>query len=386
MNPIYVLCEGGNVHPEGNKGDELMLHTVMHRLREINPEIRFVLPHFTGDFIYRARIGTYQLLWPGDWRSLSGTIGRVILNRFRESFGIVAEKELSWIVNFQGYRYADFGEDIVRKDYRNDLRRRRKGIRSIFLPQSYGPFNSLEVARMTRSILESAALVGVRDTESEEYLRDIGIPSDLMFKSPDITVDFACQTASTFSDMSERIVAIIPNIWMIERMPQVQSLQYITFLERVIKRLNEHGVKVELINHAPFQDDRVFNAWAEQVGRNFAPIAERSPVELKRRISRCLFVVGSRYHGLVAALSQNIPALATSWAHKYNGLYDDYGIENLLLSPDDDEDVLLTTLDRLCDQSTNDILRRQLALANERNHFRLNELWARVHQLMAGSV
>jgi colanic acid/amylovoran biosynthesis protein len=42
------------------------------------------------------------------------------------------------------------------------------------------------------------------------------------------------------------------------------------------------------------------------------------------------FVVGSRYHGIIAALSQMVPALVLGWSHKYFELMRDVGTEEYI--------------------------------------------------------
>jgi polysaccharide pyruvyl transferase WcaK-like protein len=51
---------------------------------------------------------------------------------------------------------------------------------------------------------------------------------------------------------------------------------------------------------------------------------------LKAVIGRMDFVVGSRYHGIIAALSQMVPALVLGWSHKYFELVRDAGIEEYI--------------------------------------------------------
>ncbi len=43
-------------------------------------------------------------------------------------------------------------------------------------------------------------------------------------------------------------------------------------------------------------------------------------------IGKTACVVGSRYHALVAALSQGIPCMALSWSHKYRELLKPFGL------------------------------------------------------------
>jgi colanic acid/amylovoran biosynthesis protein len=63
-------------------------------------------------------------------------------------------------------------------------------------------------------------------------------------------------------------------------------------------------------------------------------VTETDPLILKRYLGTALFVVGSRFHALVSALSQGVPVLAVGWSHKYEALLSDYQQTERLLRVD----------------------------------------------------
>jgi colanic acid/amylovoran biosynthesis protein len=61
-------------------------------------------------------------------------------------------------------------------------------------------------------------------------------------------------------------------------------------------------------------------------------MTRRLPAEgIKSLIANCDLVVGSRFHALVAALSQGIPAMALGWSHKYLELLRPFGLEKYVV-------------------------------------------------------
>jgi polysaccharide pyruvyl transferase WcaK-like protein len=64
--------------------------------------------------------------------------------------------------------------------------------------------------------------------------------------------------------------------------------------------------------------------------------------EIKKIIGSCEFVIGARMHACIAALSQNVPAVALAYSDKFKGVMQTLGVDRLVVDPRnmDEEEVL----------------------------------------------
>ena len=316
---------------DGNMGDKLMFLTVIEWLRKNLPDAQLSTSVLSGgQYQERIKFGLYQLLWPYNWKRLSGSLGHLILSRYRKSFGIVTEQELDYVLDFTGYRYADIGLNETIRSAKNTKRWKKYGVKTIFLPQAFGPFTTAKISAAMKKIIQNTRLIYARDKDSYKYLISIDGTSENIVESPDITISFNAPLLPKDNRIYKRI-CIIPNCWMVYRTTTEVAGNYINYLSKAIEISKSNGFDACIVIHSGFQDRKFAAQLLSASKYKFPIIEENDPLHLKGLIGQSQVVLSSRYHGLIAGLSQGIPSLGTSWAHKYKGLFEDYNCIECLL-------------------------------------------------------
>ena len=217
-----------------------------------------------------------------------------------------------------------------------------EGVPYVYLPQTWGPFTDIKLRKIVNRSARSSRLLYTRDALSRQYLADLlNKPVEQIKQSPDIAFLFKGDTPSpeTMRDLglepNKPILGVAPNMRVYERSEgEGDSNKYLRALSQMIKQLTDRGVQVLLLPHEVYENgktddtmlcgllqDSVASDLVKQVKGN--PSAEY----LKGVVGGCDMLVGSRFHSLVAAISQGVPAVAVGWAHKYPELLREFGLE-----------------------------------------------------------
>ncbi|MEX0596590.1 MAG: polysaccharide pyruvyl transferase family protein, partial [Candidatus Paceibacterota bacterium] len=159
----------------------------------------------------------------------------------------------------------------------------------------------------------------------------------------------------------QNTVCIIPNYKMLDK-TTLKGNEYINFYSKLIKFISKSGRNVILLNHEQERDYKLCEAIKKNIGSNIEIISGLNALELKGVIGSCYAVISSRYHGVASALSQNVPCLATSWSHKYELLFKDYGLKNQILKVDDKFEVSSKKIKMLIDVNKNAEMREMLKI------------------------
>lgn len=84
----------------------------------------------------------------------------------------------------------------------------------------------------------------------------------------------------------------------------------------------------------------------ENTGKSIPIVSETDPLKIKGILGASKGTLGSRFHGLVSALSQGVPSIATGWSHKYQMLFQDYDFEDGLSDVLIGDDVIIASANK----------------------------------------
>ena len=313
-NPVTIELRGVEFV---NKGAELMLHAIKAAVAGFDRPVRLVME--TSPRATKIQIRAAGLL-P------------------KSRFGLfddVKESEVDMILDASGFAYGDtWGAKKANRRLGAHIRRwKQAGKTVILLPQAFGPFRVPELRKEMAVIFKEADRVYVRDSVSMRHVRGIYDGPNIIQK-PDFTNLVSSIVPKNPADFAER-VAVIPNIKMIEAVPK-GGPGYIDTMAGILAAIRKEGREPFLLLHEADKDVEVAKLINATQAVPLQVVAETHPLLIKGIIGASYAVVTSRFHGLVSALSQGVPCIATSWSHKYEELLAEYDYPQGLIGKDTD--------------------------------------------------
>ena len=248
-----------------------------------------------------------------------------------------------------------------------------KGCRIIFLPQAFGPVEKPNTRKILAVLNNYADLVMPREQMSYDYIKGSGVVD---MKKVKIYKDFTSLVEGVFPPQYAHLrngICIIPNMQMI-RMNKISHDDYLNLLAKIILEGQNSGHPVYLLNHEGKNDEELCKACQQHLNGNISVVTELNALEVKGLIASSYLVITSRFHGLVSSLNSGVPGLATSWNHKYEELFDDYGLDGYIL-PLDDIDKSVSMVQKLLCKDENERIRKHLNEYIPRIKEQTKEMW-----------
>jgi colanic acid/amylovoran biosynthesis protein len=168
----------------------------------------------------------------------------------------------------------------------------------ILLPQAFGPFVNKDVAKWCKALIDRSALCFPRDKTSFSNVVNLVGKSKKVVQFPDFTLAVSPSEDACLSASGR--VLVVPNYRMLDK--RDANLDYITFLVRAFALIRAKGLDPAFLIHDAVEDLRIVDL-ARNEGLSAEVISHDDPRVLKKLLAEASFVIGSRFHSLVSALS-----------------------------------------------------------------------------------
>ncbi len=218
---------------------------------------------------------------------------------------------------------------------------RRAGCRVLWVGQGIGPLRRSWARRWTARAARQAEAVVVRDPESAQMLRAMGVPkvqegADLSFLLPDADTEYGRKLLSRWGvPEGTPVIGLAPREWR-EAQTDVVGL-FRTVADYVQKEL---GTCPFLLPMHWSRDKTVAERIGSEVPGAVVPDAPPGVREVQDVLACCEAVVGVRLHALMLAASSGAPALAISYDPKVRAFWGQVAPEYVMDVKDLSEDGL----------------------------------------------
>jgi len=359
-----------------NRGAELMLICVINEIKKEYPQAKFVLEANTS-YEERSKHQVYQK-FNTRFKGLDFgfVLEKIIPKTFFKKYGLILDSEINIIIDASGFAYSDqWGALKAYNRLARDIVKHKKlGKKVILMPQAFGPFEDDVLKKYMARIVKNSDLIFARDDKSFEFLSELD-PFNKLKIAPDFTNLIKGSVPKWFLP-TDKDVCFITNSKIIEKGGSEQANNYIPFMTKLIGFSQNSGMNPYILLHEGEKD----LALAEEINNaldNPVKIYKTSDaLEIKGIIGSSRICVSSRFHGLVSALSQGVPVIATGWSHKYRMLLSDYGCQNYIV--DASEVDVKGKLELLFDKAIYDSLKSEIISASTEQKKLSEAMWTSV--------
>ena len=368
-----------------NKGAQLMLYAVLSKQKIFNPNSRFIMHMMSGSFSDRSSYEIGHLAWLHTWNyrlaaTLIDKLFSSLPNIIRKKYDIWLKKEIQVIFDISGFIYSDeFGEKPCKRMAEYYKKMKKNGVKIILMPQAMGPFHNLNIKKYVSEIIISSDLIYIRDYDSLKYVNNLIGNSDKLIYAPDFTYCLEGIKKNKYLKLKNK-VGIIPNEKLF-RSDNFNKSNYISLLNSILSYCEENDISAFLLLHEYDKDSYFLDDFKDKIKKNIDIVTENDPLVLKSIIGNSKLIISSRYHGLINALYQCVPVIATGWCHKYEALMNEYNLEDYMVK-EYDSNLITKMMRNIFEKSELNIIRYKILLENKKREQILNDMWGKIENLI----
>lgn len=352
-----------------NKGAELMLYAILKELERRYAEAEVFMP--VGSVLQGfSYIGTSLRLRNKPFVRLKIFAMRHRVDKALRRLGIPGRllsdthtiDNADYFLDASGFAFSDQFHNTVNsvllwEELLSGYR--RQGTRVVFLPQAFGPFEKPISQRLVQVVLRNSDLVFARDRQSLAHVLGVdGSCCDVRL-APDFTSLVEGVIPAEYAHL-RNAVCVIPNSQMINK-GVLDYERYVGILSTLVQASQSMGKRVYMLNHEGRRDEALMDRMRSALPPDVLLLSGLNALEVKGLISTSYLCISSRFHGVASALNCCVPCLATSWSHKYQELFADYGQTDCVLSLNNDGEMRARVL-KLLDADVNAGVRQDLSV------------------------
>lgn len=370
--PMVIQIDGAGTT---NKGAALMLLATLHQISNKYPKALVVYNSHDGGL--KKHIKTRLKIR----RPIHLQLGKYfywIMSRL-EVYNLTSyrpQKNVDVLLDISGFRFGDQWKrsnnevNWIESYYRHYS---NQGTKVFFLPQAFGPFETTIGKKTANIINQYADMIFARESVSKNYLIGAGVNNEKVIQCPDFSVSVEGEVPAKYKDLCQ-FVCIIPNSKMLTH-GGLSVDQYVKFLCQTIKYFQSKNKTILLLNHEGYKDFRLSKIINNTFENKLLVASGLTTKEVKGVIGRADLVISSRYHGVASALNQGVPCLATSWSHKYQQLFLDYGIKDGILNVSDSTETTNNKLKSIMDPANYPLTKKNILTNKQAVVKKVESMW-----------
>lgn len=229
---------------------------------------------------------------------------------------------------------------------------KRLGKKTVFLPNSYGPFRGLSVKSQVVSVFKDLDLIFARETISRNELmkaidREVILSPDLGFYLEQDAREKGAEIlrARGLDPDAEKIVGITIRPWRFPGKVSPEELyeKYIGSVGKLVSYLKENGYKVAFFNQSlgpnSHEDDRnAIRALSQYIDNKdvFWIDDNYNCTTLKAIYSNLYFFVGTRFHSVIFSMMAEVPSMAIAYGgNKALGIMAEFDLNQYVVPIED---------------------------------------------------
>lgn len=314
-----------------NKGDQLMIESVVKQIKEHKPNAQIVLRKDAFDQNPNYCIPNSILPLYAPKRGLKGLRYRIAINLLINKNWLISPDMVDVVLDCRGYHLGDpwiknplEGELGYSEHLLNYYKQFSKpSCKLILLPQALGPFGNEESKKCIKIVADRAVKIYAREKVSYTHLEKNLHTMDNVTICPDFTCLHYPKDSAPIQ-IPKDYVLIIPNSRMMDQTSDEVSTNYLLFLKTITEHLSNLGENVYFLNHEGIDDERLLQELNLILQQPLPIITKQTGIDIKKLIMDSKLLITARFHGAVSGLTQGVPTLCTSWSHKYQELLSDH--------------------------------------------------------------